>query len=87
MSKPVLAYITAILMLPVVAPSAATELLGSVSNPIAPPTDAQKLRLRELREETAKAAADLNTIVSTRVKQINDKQAGQPHIVAGAPIQ
>jgi photosystem II stability/assembly factor-like uncharacterized protein len=63
------------------------SLLNSVTGPIAPPTEGQKLRLREVKEEIAKAVAELNTIASTTIKKINDQLSGQPHIMAGAPIR
>src|SRR5207244_2731798 len=36
-----------------------SSLMGSITNPIAAPTEPQLLRLREVKEETAKAVADL----------------------------
>jgi hypothetical protein len=60
-----------------------SSLLGAVSNPIAPPTEPQKLRLREVKEETAKVVANLNTILATSVRRVNEKLSGQPHVVAG----
>jgi photosystem II stability/assembly factor-like uncharacterized protein len=58
-----------------------SSLLGSVSGPIAAPTEAQKLRLREVKDAAAKASTDLDAIVSGRIKRINERLSGQPHVV------
>jgi hypothetical protein len=63
------------------------SLLSSISNPIAPPTEPQMLRLREVTEETAKAVADLNAIINGPIKRVNDRLAAQPHIATGAPLR
>ncbi|HEY7913889.1 MAG TPA: hypothetical protein VIG62_18400 [Blastocatellia bacterium] len=63
------------------------SLLSSISNPIAPPTEAQMLRLREVSEETAKAVADLNAIINGPIKRVNDRVAAQPHIATGALLR
>jgi photosystem II stability/assembly factor-like uncharacterized protein len=57
------------------------SLGGSISAAIAPPTEAQMLRLREVTEETQKAAADLNGIIGGSIRRINDKLSNQPHVV------
>ena len=59
----------------------ANSLLNSISSPLAQPTEGQKLRLREIADETNKAIADLNAIISGSVKRINDKLSSSPHIV------
>ncbi len=59
----------------------ANSLMNSIAAPIAQPTEGQKLRLREITEETNKAIADLNAIISGSVKRINDKLSNSPHIV------
>jgi photosystem II stability/assembly factor-like uncharacterized protein len=63
------------------------SLMGSVTGAIAPPTEPQLLRLREVKEETEKAVADLNTIQTTTIRKINEKLSGQPHIVTGPVIK
>jgi photosystem II stability/assembly factor-like uncharacterized protein len=65
----------------------ANSLMGSITSTIAPPTEGQKLRMREVKEETVKAVEELNRIVSVTIKRLNDQMSGQPHIVAGAPIK
>ena len=64
-----------------------SSLMGSVVNPIAAPTEPQLLRLREVKEETAKAVADLNTILTTTIRRINEKLSAQPHVVTGSPLK
>jgi hypothetical protein len=63
------------------------SLMGSISSPIAPPSEPQLLRLREVTEETQKAVADLNAIVSGSIRRINEKLSNQPHIVTGSPVR
>ena len=63
------------------------SLGGSISSAIAPPTEAQMLRLREVTEETQKAAADLNGIISGAIRRINDKLSSQPHVVTGSAVR
>jgi len=63
------------------------SLGGSISAAIAPPTEAQMLRLREVTEETQKAAADLNGIIGGSIRRINDKLSSQPHVVTGSPVR
>ena len=60
------------------------SLSGSISSAIAPPTEPQMLRLREVTEETQKAVADLNAIVSGSIRRINEKLSSQPHVVTSA---
>jgi hypothetical protein len=63
------------------------SLGGSISAAIAPPTEAQMLRLREVTEETQKAAADLNGIISGSIRRINEKLSSQPHVVTGSAVR
>ncbi len=63
------------------------SLLSSISNPIAPPTEPQMLRLREVTEETAKAVGDLNAIINGPIKRVNERLAAQPHIATGAQTE
>ncbi|MGH9934780.1 MAG: hypothetical protein ACREAM_00960, partial [Blastocatellia bacterium] len=65
----------------------AQSLVGSVSNGIAPPTEGQKLRLREMTEETAKVVEEFNSIVNGSIRKINDRMSSQPHIATGAPVK
>ncbi|PYT10331.1 MAG: hypothetical protein DMF60_00415 [Acidobacteria bacterium] len=61
--------------------------MGSITSPIAPPTEAQMLRLREVTDETQKAVAELNGIIAGSVRRINDKLSSQPHIVTGSTVR
>ena len=63
------------------------SLMGAIQRPIAPPNEPQLLRLGELKAETEKAVADLDAIISTRIKKINEQLSNQPHIVTGPPIR
>jgi photosystem II stability/assembly factor-like uncharacterized protein len=63
------------------------SLSGSISSAIAPPTEAQMLRLREVTGETEKAIADLNAIISGPIRRVNERLSGQPHIVTGAVMR
>jgi predicted transglutaminase-like cysteine proteinase len=65
----------------------ANSLMGSINNTIAPPTEGQKIRIREVKEETMKAVEELNRIINTTIKKLNDQMSGQQHIVTGAPIR
>jgi len=59
------------------------SLGGSINSAIAPPTEPQMLRLREVIEETQKAVADLAAIIGGPIKRVNEKLSSQPHIVVG----
>ena len=63
------------------------SLMGSITSPIAPPTEPQMLRLREVTDETQKAVADLNSIISGSIRRVNEKLSSQPHIVAGPAVK
>jgi hypothetical protein len=63
------------------------SLMGSVTNPIAAPTEPQMLRLREVTAETAKAVSDLNAIIDGQIKKINEKLQGRPHVMTGSPVR
>ena len=63
------------------------SLMGSITNPIAAPTEPQMLRLREVTAETSKAVADLNLIIDGPIKKINEKMQGRPHVMTGSPIK
>jgi hypothetical protein len=63
------------------------SLMGSVSNPIAPPTEPQLLRLREVTEETQQAVASLNAITSGSIRRVNEKLSAQPHVVASPSVK
>jgi len=65
----------------------AQSLAGSISNGIAPPTEGQKLLLREMTGETAKVVEELNSIINGSIKKLNDRMSAQPHIATGAPIK
>lgn len=63
------------------------SLMNSVMSPIAAPTESQKLRLKEMTDETAKLVADLNVILTKNIPAINEKLSGHPHVVAGATLK
>lgn len=63
------------------------SLSGSISAAIAPPTDPQMLRLREVTEETQKAVADLSAIIAGPIRRVNEKLSSQPHIVTGSTVR
>jgi photosystem II stability/assembly factor-like uncharacterized protein len=63
------------------------SLMGSITNPVAAPTEPQMLRLREVTEETAQAVAALNAIINGPIQKVNEKLQGRPHIVTGAAIK
>lgn len=63
------------------------SLMGSVSNPIAPPTEPQLLRLREVTDETQQAVASLNGIISGSIRRVNEKLSSQPHVVTGLSVK
>src|SRR6266571_3628904 len=63
------------------------SLMGSVSSPIAPPTEPQLFRLREVTEETQQAVASLNAIISGSIRRVNEKLSSQPHVVASPSVR
>jgi len=63
------------------------SLMGSINSPIAPPTEPQLLRLREVTDETQKAVADLNGIIGGSIRRVNEKLSNQPHVVAGPAVK
>ena len=63
------------------------SLSGSISSAIAPPTEPQMLRIREVTEETQKAVADLNAIISGSIRRVNDNLSSQPHVVTGSAVR
>src|SRR5262249_27561120 len=65
----------------------ANALMASINGPIAAPTEGQKTVMAELKEETTQVIAELNRIVETSIKKINEQMAAQPHITTGAPIR
>jgi hypothetical protein len=63
------------------------SLMGSINSPIAPPTEPQMLRLREVTEETQKAVTDLNAIIAGSIRRINEKLSSQPHVVTSSAVR
>jgi hypothetical protein len=63
------------------------SLMGSITSPIATPTEPQLLRLREVTDDTQRAVAELSTIVSGPIRRVNEKLSSQPHIVAGPAVK
>jgi photosystem II stability/assembly factor-like uncharacterized protein len=57
-----------------------TSLAGSISSVQGAPTDAQKARLEELKQEVAASEQQLQQLVAQHVTAINSMLAGQPHI-------
>ncbi len=64
-----------------------TSLFGAVSRPLAPPTDPQKVRLEELKQETAQVTAELNAILDQTVPELNRMLGAYPHVVGGTPLK
>jgi photosystem II stability/assembly factor-like uncharacterized protein len=62
------------------------SLMNSVAGPIAPPTEAQKLRVREVTAETRQAVEELNAIIA-KIQSINQKLSDAPHVVVGPPVR
>ncbi|HSB08780.1 MAG TPA: hypothetical protein VLM38_04675 [Blastocatellia bacterium] len=63
------------------------SLMGSINAAIAPPTEPQMLRLREVTEETQKAVSDLNALISGSIRRINEKLSSQPHVITGPAVR
>lgn len=63
------------------------SLMGSITSPIASPTEPQLLRLREVTDETQKAVADLNSIISGSIRRVNERLSSQPHVVTGPAVK
>jgi prefoldin subunit 5 len=63
------------------------SLMGSITSAIAPPTEPQLLRLREVTDETQKAVADLNPIISGSIRRVNEKLSNQPHVITGPAVK
>ncbi len=64
-----------------------TSLAGNVIRPLAPPTEPQKRRLGELRQQTAQVVAELNAIVGQTVPEVNRILGTYPHIAGGTPLR
>jgi hypothetical protein len=62
------------------------SLLNSISGPIARPSDGMLLLVKEYKAEAEKASSELNTIVTTSIKKVNDQLSTRPHIVTGTAI-
>jgi uncharacterized phage infection (PIP) family protein YhgE len=63
------------------------SLMGSITSPIASPTEPQLLRLREVTDETQKAVAELNAIIAGSIRRVNEKLSSQPHVVTGPAVK
>ena len=61
----------------------ANSLMSSINGTIAKPTEGQKTAMREMKEETSRAVDELNQIVNTSIKKINDQMSSMPHISTG----
>ena len=55
------------------------SLSGAIARPLAPPTEAQKHRLGELKAETAAVVSEMGT-VETQVADLNRRLEGVPHV-------
>jgi hypothetical protein len=64
-----------------------TSLMGAVARPLARPTDAQMLRLGELKTETAQVVGEANAIVTDVIPELNRRLGETPHIVPGAAVR
>jgi photosystem II stability/assembly factor-like uncharacterized protein len=58
------------------------SLSGEINRYIGSPTEGQKLRVREVTDETEQAITRLNAIISGPIAEINTALASTPHIVA-----
>ncbi|MBI3982583.1 MAG: hypothetical protein HY337_06705 [Gemmatimonadetes bacterium] len=64
-----------------------TSLMGAGARPLARPTDAQMLRLGELKTETAQVVSEANAIVTDVIPELNRRLGEAPHIVPGAAVR
>jgi len=64
-----------------------TSLARNVTQPLAPPTDPQRLRLEELKQETAQVRAELDTILQQTVPELNRMLGSYPHVMGGEPLK
>jgi hypothetical protein len=62
------------------------SLTGAISRAASPPTEPQKFRAGELRQETAQATARFNTFIAEAIGAINRRLGGAPRIITGRPI-
>jgi predicted lipoprotein len=62
------------------------SLSGEINRYVGSPTEGQKLRVREVTEETDQAVTRLNGIISGPIAEINSALASMPHVVA-APVK
>ena len=62
------------------------SLLGSISSTASRPTEAEMLRLGELREETAGILADFNRVLNATIRRINELANDKPRIMVDRPI-
>ena len=58
------------------------SLSGEINRFIGVPTEGQKLRVREVTEETDQAVTRLNAIISGPIAEVNTALSAAPHIVA-----
>jgi hypothetical protein len=56
------------------------SLSGAIGGPIAPPTEPQKLRLEELKQETAAVAAELEEILGKEIAEVNELLKDRPQV-------
>jgi ABC-type transporter Mla subunit MlaD len=64
-----------------------TSLLGSITRPLAAPTEPQKRRLAELRSETQQVLTEANTIVTGLIPDLNRRLGNTPHVVGGEVLR
>jgi hypothetical protein len=58
-------------------------LAGNINRPLSPPTDPQKQRLEELKQEMAQVRAELDAILQQTVPELNRMLGSYPHVVGG----
>jgi hypothetical protein len=58
------------------------SLAGSVQRGFRPLNEGEKLRMKELTDQTNQAAAKLNAIISNQIAKVNQATKAMPHIVA-----
>jgi hypothetical protein len=58
------------------------SLSGEINRYIGAPTEGQKLRVREVTDETEQAVSRLNGIITGPIAEINTALASTPHVIA-----
>ncbi len=62
------------------------SLMNSISSTASRPTEAERMRLAELKTETAEAAATFNRFLESTISGINNRAGSYPRIIVDRPI-